>query len=62
MIHRFKTTSEMAHKLTKESKKHGFYFKTLTRTTKIEEVVCETTEPGYDYIQESNIQVTFLTK
>lgn len=62
MIHRFKTTSETAHRLTKESKKQGFYFKTLTRTTKIEEVVCETTEPGYEYIQENNIKAKFIAK
>lgn len=62
MVHRFRTTSEVAHRLTKESKKQGFYFKTLTRTTKIEEVVCETTEPGYEYILKNNIKVKQIEK
>lgn len=46
--------------LTKTSKKERFYFRTLTRTDKIEEVECETTEPGFEYINNNNINVTWL--
>ena len=46
--------------LTKTSKKERFYFRTLTRTDKIEKVECETTEPGFEYINNNNINVTWL--
>lgn len=60
MVHRFTTTPETAHMLTKTSKKERFYFRTLTRTDKIEKVECETTEPGFEYINNNNINVTWL--
>lgn len=61
MVHKFTTNPETAHQLTKLSKKHDFYFKSLTRTTNIEKVVCEVTEIGYDFINENGIEVDFYT-
>lgn len=52
MVHRFYATPETAHKLTKESKRNHFYFRTLTRTDDIDSVYCETTDLGLDYINE----------
>lgn len=59
MVHRFTTTSEQAHALTKESKKVGFYFRTLVRTDHINDVECEVTEQGYKYIVANNINVNW---
>lgn len=61
MVHKFTTNPETAHQLTKLSKKEGFYFKSLTRTTNIEKVVCEVTETGYDFINDNGIEVDFYT-
>ena len=61
MVHKFTTNPETAHQLTKLSKKHGFYFKSLTRTTNIDKVVCEVTETGYDFINDNGIEVDFYT-
>ena len=60
MVHRFTTTAETAHMLTKTSKKENFYFRTLTRTDHIDKVECETTEPGFKYINENDIPVTWI--
>lgn len=60
MVHRFTTTPETARALTKTSKKEKFYFRTLTHTDNTDSVECETTEPGYKYITENNINVTWL--
>lgn len=57
MVHRFTTTAEVAHKLTKQSKKQGFYFRTLSRTDNTDVVSCEVTEHGYEYIQQNEIPV-----
>ena len=57
MTHRFTTTPETAHMLTKTSKKEKFYFRTLTCTDRTDTVTCETTEPGLEYIKENNINV-----
>ncbi len=46
--------------LTKASKKEKFYFKTLTRTDNTDHVECETTEPGFEYINRNNINVAWL--
>lgn len=59
MVHRFTTTPETVHMLTKTSKKEKFYFRTLTRTDNTELVTCETTAPGYNYINDNNINVTW---
>lgn len=59
MVHRFTTSPETAHKLTALKKKHGFYFRTLTKTDNTDLVSCEVTEPGYEFIQKNNIEVTF---
>lgn len=61
MVHKFTANPETAHQLTKLSKKHGFYFKSLTRTTNIEKVVCEVTATGYDFINDNGIEVDFYT-
>ena len=60
MVHRFTTTPETAHMLTKQSKKENFYFKTLTRTDNTVHVACETTEPGIEYINKNNINVKWM--
>lgn len=60
MVHRFTTTPETAHMLTKAGKKEKFYFKTLTRTDNTDHVECETTEPGFEYINRNNINVAWL--
>lgn len=57
MRHRFYTTPETAHELTAQKKKHGFYFRTLTRTDRSNSVYCETTEPGYQFIIEHGYDV-----
>ena len=46
--------------LTKTSKKEKFYFRTLTRTDNTDNVLCETTEPGFKYINENDIPVTWI--
>lgn len=57
MIHYFYTTPEQAHQLTKLSKRHGFYFKTLHRTNDTDNVRCEVTEPGREYINANGLDV-----
>lgn len=57
MKHEFKCTPEVAHSLTKASKKEGFYFRTLTRTDHTDIVTCETTEPGWKYINNNNVNI-----
>ena len=57
MIHRFKTTSEVAHALTKAREKEYFYFRTLSRTVNVYEVFCEVSERGYNYIKEHGLKV-----
>lgn len=54
MVHRFETTAEVAHALTKLKKHHGFYFRALTKTTSTP-VVCEVTEKGFEFIKAYNI-------
>ncbi len=53
MVHRFTTTKEVAHTLSKIKKIHRFYFRALTRTDKDCCVFCETTEPGYEFINQN---------
>lgn len=57
MVHRFYTTPDTAHQLTKLKKRHGFYFRTLTRTDNIGQVYCEVTDPGHQFIIDNNINV-----
>lgn len=57
MKHEFETTPSIAHRLTKEMKKNGFYYRTLTRTDHNEFVICETTDPGMQYIEENKIPI-----
>lgn len=59
MVHRFYAKPETAHMLTKESKKNHFYFRTLTRTDNTESVYCETTDPGLEYINDNDIDVSY---
>ena len=61
MKHRFYTTPDTAHELTALKKKHGFYFRTLTRTDHIDRVECETTDPGKEFITQHGIEVEFIT-
>lgn len=60
MAHYFKTNPATAHKLTKESKKNKFYFRTLTRTDNTDIVECEINEKGYEFIKSNNIEITEL--
>lgn len=55
---RFYTTSVIAHNLTKVSKKHNFYFRTLTRSNG-EQVYCETSSVGKQYLENNGINVEF---
>ena len=50
MVYRFYTSPLFARKLTKESRKRNFYFRTLTRTDTKSEVYCEITEKGKNLI------------
>lgn len=55
MIHHIKVTPEVAHLLTKISKKQKWYFRTLTRTDHTEEVEAEIQEKGVEYLNNNNI-------
>jgi hypothetical protein len=59
MVHRFTTTPETAHLLTKESKKHKFFFRILTRTSHTDKVFCEVTKSGFEYINSNHIEVDY---
>lgn len=59
MVFRFKTDPDTAHRLTALNKKHGFYFRTLTRTDHTDTVTCEVTQPGYEFICKNDIPANF---
>ena len=59
MKYNFIADRETARMLTKESKKNGFYFRTLSRTDNVDRVPCEVTEPGHQYMTNTTIKIGY---
>lgn len=62
MVIQIRVTKEIAHLLTKVSKKEKWYFRCLTRTDRSSDVDAEIHESGVKYMDDNNIYYTKITQ